>query len=76
MSTRLTKAIVAVGLSAVCLVGEPVSAADQTIPIGEILSNPAGFHRKLVCMQRMVHAIGTRSAETSRRNRSAGRTLI
>ena len=61
MSTRLTKAIVAVGLSAACLVGEPVSAADQIVPIGEIMSNPAGFHRKLVRIQGRVHAIGTRS---------------
>jgi hypothetical protein len=53
--------IVAVGLSAVCLGGVPVLAADTLIPIGEIISNPAGFHRKLVRIQGRVHAIGTRS---------------
>ena len=76
MRAGVVQIIVGVGLSAVCLGGALVLAAGQTVTIGEILSNPAGFHRKLVCMQRMVHAIGTRSAETSRRNRSAGRTLI
>lgn len=53
--------MVGVGLSVVCCGAEPVSAADRTVPIGEILSNPAGFHRKLVRIQGRVHAIGTRS---------------
>jgi hypothetical protein len=61
VSTRLIQTIVSIGLSAVCLGGEPALAADQIIPIGEILSNPAGFHRKVVRMQGRVHAIGTRS---------------
>lgn len=61
MRTHLMQAIMGVGILAVSVGGEPVSAADQTIPIGEILSNPAGFHRKLVRIKGTVHVIGTRS---------------
>ena len=61
MRTPLVRTILGLGALATSLVGEPVSAADQTIPIGKIMSNPAGFHRKLVRMQGRVHAIGTRS---------------
>ena len=61
MRTGFVQAILGLGALAICLVGEPVSAADQIVPIGEILSNPAGFHRKLVRIQGRVHAIGTRS---------------
>ena len=55
------QAIVGIGVLAVALGGKPVSAEDQTIPIGKILSNPAGFHRKVVSIQGTVHVIGTRS---------------
>lgn len=61
MRRGLWQAIVGIGVLAVALGGKPVSAADQTIPIGEIISNPAGFHRKLVRIQGRVHAIGARS---------------
>ena len=61
MRTGFVQAILGLGALAICLVGEPVSAADQTIPIEEILSNPAGFHRTVVRIQGKVHVIGTRS---------------
>ena len=61
MRTGFVQTIVGFWALAACLVREPVSAADQIVPIGEIMSNPAGFHRKLVRIQGRMHAIGTRS---------------
>lgn len=61
MRTGLTQTMMGVGALAACLVGAAIVMADQPIPIGEILSNPTGFHRKVVSLQGTVHVIGTRS---------------
>jgi hypothetical protein len=61
MQTPLVRTIFGLGALAICLAGKLVSAADQIIPIGDILSNPSGFHRTVVRIEGKAHVIGTRS---------------
>jgi hypothetical protein len=61
MRTGFVQTILGIGALAVCFGGVTAFAADQIIPIEEILSNPAGFHRKVVRIQGKAHVVGTRS---------------
>lgn len=61
MRTGFVQTVFGIGVLTVCVGGVPAFAADQIIPIEKILSNPTGFHRKVVRIQGKVHVIGTRS---------------